>query len=329
MVEDAVEAVLEVRLVRRPDAVPFPGHLSDQGCGLWIDRHGVLDGARPVVRRLVLFVEPLQHHRSADVKRHRGVRIESVLGREAGFHQVADRRFHLLGTHSRSFGTQSGADENQIAQNRIAHERLTHQARVVAQRLAPIAGFHVRGGEDVLAQGPVGHRVEQIVLLAEVPVDAGDADAQVFAEQRHAQVVYRHLLREFECATDDVIRIDGSAFAALTLVGSCLLCHYGHLHQGVCCACGRWPFRPSVVFFVRFSVCYCNTYRRVSGKYGWTGVLSHGSRAGKCCGGGGRWQSRDGLCRGPMLRRGRRPGSGDRPHASRSRERCRGVDPSG
>src|SRR5271163_602250 len=104
---------------------------------------------------------------------------------------------------------------------------------MVAQRLAPVAGFHVRGGEHVLAQGAVGHRVEQIVLLTEVPVDAGDADAEVFAEQGHAQVVDRNLLCEFECAADDVIGIDGPAFAPLPLVCSCLLCHYGHLHQSV------------------------------------------------------------------------------------------------
>ena len=253
--------------------------------------------ARGSLSRLVLFVEPVQHHRSADVQRDGRVGVEGVLGRQAGLHQIGDRPLHLLGAHSRGPGAERGPDQDQVAQNRVAHERLTHQARVVAQRLAPVAGFDVGGGEHVLAQRTVGHRVEQIVLLAEVPVDAGDADAEVLAQQRHAQVVDRYLLREFECAADDVVGVDGPAFASLTLIGGCLLCHYGHLHQRLSCAVSnratlypqsRRPWAPTVdltgghpitrlasrtimadgvagAAFVRFFVCYCNTYRRLFG----------------------------------------------------------------
>jgi hypothetical protein len=63
----------------------------------------------------------------------------------------------------------------------------------------------------------------------------------MFAEQGHAQIVNRYLFREFECAADDVIGIDGPAFTPLTLIGDCLLCHSGHLHQNVSCACGPQP----------------------------------------------------------------------------------------
>ena len=107
---------------------------------------------------------------------------------------------------------------------------------MIAQRLAPVLGFDVRRGEDVLAQRAIGHRVEQVVLLAEVPVDARHSDAEVLAEQRHAQVVDADLLGELECAVDDVVGIDGPALASLTLLGGCLLGHGGHLHHNHCCA---------------------------------------------------------------------------------------------
>src|SRR5258708_29259918 len=62
MVEDAVEAEFEIGFVRGPDAVPLAGHLSDQWRGVGIDGHGILDGARSTLRRLILLVQPLQYY---------------------------------------------------------------------------------------------------------------------------------------------------------------------------------------------------------------------------------------------------------------------------
>ena len=39
------------------------------------------------------------------------------------------------------------------------------------------------------------------------------------------------------------IRIDGSAFAALTLIGGCLLCHYGHLQSSSASCCHTFDSR--------------------------------------------------------------------------------------
>src|SRR6516164_10786956 len=64
VVEDAVQAEFEVRLIRGSDAVSLAAHLSDQRSCCRVDGHGVLDGAWPALGRLVLLVEPLQHHRS-------------------------------------------------------------------------------------------------------------------------------------------------------------------------------------------------------------------------------------------------------------------------
>src|ERR1700741_4860329 len=122
---------------------------------------------------------------------------------------------------------------------------------MVAQRLTPVAGFDIRRGEHILTQGAVGHRVEQIVLLAEVPVDAGDPDAEVLAEQRHAQVVYRYLFREFECAADDVIGIEGPAFASLTLISGSVLGHYGTSVYGCVSNSSSATVIPIVGFLVK------------------------------------------------------------------------------
>jgi hypothetical protein len=102
---------------------------------------------------------------------------------------------------------------------------------VIGQRFAPIGRLDVGGREDILAQRTVGHRVEQIVLFAEVPVDARHPDAEMLAEQRHAQVIDRDLFSEVERTADDVVGIDGSAFAPLTLLRGCWLGHCGHLHH--------------------------------------------------------------------------------------------------
>ena len=236
MVEDALEAELEVLVVGRTDVVTLRRHLGQQRRGFGVDRHRFLDVARSLVGRPVLVPKPLQHHRSADMHRHRGVRVERVLGREACLHQAGDRLLHLLDAELGRPRAERRPNENQVAQNRVAHERLSHRARMIAQRLAPILGLDVGRGEDILAQRAIRHRIEQIVLLAEVPVDARDSDAEVLTEQRHAQVVDADLFRKLECALDDVVGIDGPALASLTLLSGCLLGHEGHLHQYQCCA---------------------------------------------------------------------------------------------
>ncbi|WP_206743151.1 hypothetical protein, partial [Mycobacterium intracellulare] len=60
----------------------------------------------------------------------------------------------------------------------------------------------------------------------------------MFAEQRHAQVVDRHLLGEFECAADDVVGIDGPAFASLTLIGGGVFFFLGPLPLNNFCFLG-------------------------------------------------------------------------------------------
>jgi hypothetical protein len=46
--------------------------------------------------------------------------------------------------------------------------------------------------------------------------------SEVLAQQRHGEVVDRDLFGELECVGDDVLGVDGSPFAALTLVGGAL-----------------------------------------------------------------------------------------------------------
>ena len=63
MVEDALQAVLEILLVGRRDAVTLLGHSCEQRRGFGIDEHAFFEVARPVVgSRPVLLVQPLQHH---------------------------------------------------------------------------------------------------------------------------------------------------------------------------------------------------------------------------------------------------------------------------
>jgi len=62
MVEDAVEAVLEVVLVGGSDAMAFVRHPGQQWRRLGVDDHGLLEVAGPAVGGPVLVVEPLQHH---------------------------------------------------------------------------------------------------------------------------------------------------------------------------------------------------------------------------------------------------------------------------
>ena len=91
----------------------------------------------------------------------------------------------------------------------------------------------------------------------------------MFAKQWHAQVVYRYLFREFECATYDVVGIDGPAFTSLTLVGGRLLATTG---TSIKICPGHAVHRFATNSGLRgLSVCYCNTYRRRFGKYCWTG----------------------------------------------------------
>src|ERR1700726_4498530 len=85
----------------------------------------------------------------------------------------------------------------------------------------------MRRGERELPQRTVRHRVEKVIFLAEVPVDACHADAKMLTEQGHAQVVDGYLVRKLERAVDDVVRIDRPAFASLTFVSGCLACHGG------------------------------------------------------------------------------------------------------
>jgi hypothetical protein len=87
---------------------------------------------------------------------------------------------------------------------------------VVRQRFPPVVGVDTRCGEVVLVESPVGHCVEQVVLAAKVPVDAGDADVEVFGQLRHAEVVDRHLGRDAEGACEDLLDTDGPAFTTLS-----------------------------------------------------------------------------------------------------------------
>ena len=80
MVEDAVEPVLEILLVRGGEPVTLGGQLRDQRRGLRIDRPRFETGALAVVQFAGLLLKALQHDCAADMKRHRRVGVERVLG---------------------------------------------------------------------------------------------------------------------------------------------------------------------------------------------------------------------------------------------------------
>src|SRR5690349_20497687 len=79
VVEDALQAVLEVLLVSRADAVSLVGDLCEQRRNIRIDDHGLFVVARGVVVGPVLLVEAVQHHRAAHVYRDALIGVEGLL----------------------------------------------------------------------------------------------------------------------------------------------------------------------------------------------------------------------------------------------------------
>jgi len=131
----------------------------------------------------------------------------------------------------RRLPAEGAADQDQIAQDRVAPERLAHLSSVVAQRIPPILAFDERCREVVLAQCAVGHRVEQIVLFPEVPVDARYTDVEVLGQKRHAQAVNRYFPGYFERAFDDLVDADRPTLTPLPLVRGCLPRQFGDLRR--------------------------------------------------------------------------------------------------
>ena len=100
---------------------------------------------------------------------------------------------------------------------------------MIAQRFLPVLAFDKRCREVVLAQRAIGHRVEQIVFLPEVPVNARHPDIEMLGQQRHAQAVNRRLVGDLERAVDDFVDADRSTLTPLPLVRDCLPGQFGAL----------------------------------------------------------------------------------------------------
>src|SRR3954451_11530363 len=71
MLEDALEAVVEVEIVCGADPVALRRRLRQQRRRRGVADHRLLEVAGPIVRRSVLVVEPLQHNRSTHMHRYR------------------------------------------------------------------------------------------------------------------------------------------------------------------------------------------------------------------------------------------------------------------
>ena len=95
------------------------------------------------------------------------------------------------------------ANEDTVAQNGVVEKLPAHRPRVVAQRLTPIGCIDTGHCELVLRERPISHRVEEFVLLTEVPINTRHSDIQVPCRQRHAQVVDGDLRRHLEGAGED------------------------------------------------------------------------------------------------------------------------------
>ncbi len=134
-------------------------------------------------------------------------------------------------------GVSRGADKKQIRQDLVVAMHVTRSAAVVVQGILP--GLVVGKGRhlaDVRVDSDIGHRVEQVILLAEVPVDAGDSDAEMFGKRGHAELVERFTPGDLECAGDDLFCIDRPSLAPLA---DGLRCGLGHCISSSCCSSAK------------------------------------------------------------------------------------------
>ena len=167
---------LPSRLIRPGSAIRARGctAVRTRSCGRRPRRpDGVLERMRVPVGILVLLVEPVQPTEPPHMQR---TASRPVGGIPRGTDRPRpDRRSPSPPAHPTfaARGLKCRADQDQVAQDRVAHERLSHGPRVVGQ--GPASRRPRRRGWRTYCRSPVRHRVEQFVLLAEVPVDARDA----------------------------------------------------------------------------------------------------------------------------------------------------------